>query len=457
MTILLFLYFVFFLGLTIKNLKWAIYLVIFGLPSYLIRFEVGGLPMTVLEGMILILFMIWVFGIFKNLKTIQLKQIVLNYKLQIINYKYLFIIIFLFLISATVAMLVAPELQVAAGIWKAYFIEPILFLIVFITTLKKKDIKYVLMFICFNVFILSVVALYQKVTGNLIPNEWWTAETTRRVTSVFEYPNALALYLAPVVVMLIGYLFFKIQKYKIQDTKKLQITNYELQMNYKKMFVVCYLFFVPCFALVMVYFTKSKGALLGIVAGVIFYAIFYKGVRKYFVGILLIIILLGGYAIQTGKINLKGSATVEGGDSISVRLDMWGETWQMLQDKPILGAGLMSYQKVIEPYHQKEYIEIYLYPHNIFLNFWSELGLMGLISFLSMIVWFYVVGFKKKLSAISYQLSIILMSGMTTLLVHGLVDVPYFKNDLSVFFWVLIGLMIILDSYKIGENKENKV
>ena len=30
------------------------------------------------------------------------------------------------------------------------------------------------------------------------------------------------------------------------------------------------------------------------------------------------------------------------------------------------------------------------------------------------------------------------------ILVHGLVDVPYFKNDLSVSWWILFGLSIVL-------------
>jgi len=34
-----------------------------------------------------------------------------------------------------------------------------------------------------------------------------------------------------------------------------------------------------------------------------------------------------------------------------------------------------------------------------------------------------------------------LLLAMLAILVHGLVDVPYFKNDLSLEFWVLAGLV----------------
>ena len=33
---------------------------------------------------------------------------------------------------------------------------------------------------------------------------------------------------------------------------------------------------------------------------------------------------------------------------------------------------------------------------------------------------------------------------MITMTVHGLVDVPYFKNDLACLFWILIAMSAIL-------------
>jgi O-antigen ligase len=131
---------------------------------------------------------------------------------------------------------------------------------------------------------------------------------------------------------------------------------------------------------------------------------------------------------------------------------MWGETWQMLKDRPILGAGLAGYQQVVEPYHDKEYIEIYLYPHNVILNFWSEVGILGLLAFLGIVIWFYNKGFK-----IRDNLSAMLMAGMLVILVHGLVDVPYFKNDLAILFWILVGGMAILNTAEIREIEENRV
>jgi len=436
-TALIILYAIIFLYLCYKNIKWAVLLVIFTLPVYQIRFQLAGLPLTLLEAEILILFII--FLIQKSGRILKVKQ----WSNEVIQKKWFhcFIVsLFLFLLASTLSVFVSPNLRVAAGLWKAYFIEPILFLIVFVSIIKKQDIKDIFKILTIQVLLLALFAIYQKFTGAFISNDFWAAGATRRVTSVFGYPNALALYLAPIIILLIGWLTRRI---------------WNLEFGIWNFFVSCFLFLVTCAAIAAVYFTKSKGALLAILAGIIFYAIFYKNKRKIFFSILIIAILLSCYLVFSGNLNLKGSATVEGGDSISTRFEMWSETFSMLKNKPLLGAGLAGYQQSVARYHTKDYIEIYLYPHNIILNFWTEIGLLGLIAFILIIIWFYRIGFKfveTRRGASLQEINVILMAAMIALLTHGLVDVPYFKNDLAVLFWVIVGMMIISTNYKSDTN-----
>jgi len=416
-------------------MDWAIYMLIFGLPSYLIRFEVGPLPMTVLEGMILILFGIWVVKSFKHLSILTFKQF--NFqrlKRWAERWKGLLGTIILFLFSASVAVVVSPETKAAMGLWKAYFVEPILFFIVFISVIQKDKLKNIIWALAGSSAVVSLVAWYQKLTGNWIANEFWAAEATRRVSGFFPYPNALALYLGPIVVLLIGLLVKS-----LGEEKKEKLLN-------------CYIikllgWGIVILDLMMIYWSGSKGAMLGIAAGIVFYALFWAGKRKYFWPIVVIGILMGAWLWQSGRINLKGNYSVEGGDSISVRTEMWQESWQMIKDHYVWGAGLAGYQSAMTDYHQKKYIEIYLYPHNIFLNFWSEIGLLGLVAIVAITVWFYKIGLAKRdkedLRFMIYDLRIILMAAMTVIIVHGLVDAPYFKNDLSVFFWLMVGMMWI--------------
>ena len=39
---------------------------------------------------------------------------------------------------------------------------------------------------------------------------------------------------------------------------------------------------------------------------------------------------------------------------------------------------------------------------------------------------------------------------MITILVHGLVDVPYLKNDLAILFWIIFGLTISIYNTRRG-------
>jgi len=155
-----------------------------------------------------------------------------------------------------------------------------------------------------------------------------------------------------------------------------------------------------------------------------------------------------------------------------IRRQQWAETRKMLAGGRIItGAGLANYQMAVAPYHQegifvRDYndsdfqrkvvfnadyrrrvwqpLEIYLYPHNIFLNFWSELGLAGMLLFLWIIVKYFIISLKSVKSIKSEReraLILGLACAMIVIVVHGLVDAPYFKNDLAVLFWVLVGMM----------------
>ena len=142
-----------------------------------------------------------------------------------------------------------------------------------------------------------------------------------------------------------------------------------------------------------------------------------------------------------------------------VRRLIWGESWKMLSDNWFFGAGLAGYQIKITPYHLKTF-EIFLYPHNIVLNFWSEVGLLGLLSF----GWLFIKFFWLNMTSLSlrrrglgrgYDLIIAatLIAVMAQIIIHGLVDAPYFKNDLSVLFWLMVAMAAIVNKvYKVESS-----
>ena len=189
--LLLIIYCLLFTILSWRNAKLSLALLIFALPTYLIRFKIFSIPFTLLEAMIWIVFIVW---LIRNYK----KPIITAYRWPII----------LLLLVAAVAIEISPNTFGALGIFKAYFLEPIMFFLVFINAIKdKKDLQPIVYALGWSALLISALAIYQKFTGWAIPNEFWAAEDTRRVTSFFGYPNAIGLYLGPIIILYTGQLF----------------------------------------------------------------------------------------------------------------------------------------------------------------------------------------------------------------------------------------------------------
>jgi len=436
-----------------KNIRWGIYLTLLFLPSYQIRFTIFGLPTTLLAGMIWLLFIIWLIKLkrekgltfspviwWKNLitKPVSAQNLVpKQFRLPIV----------LLLVAATISIFVAPNLQSALGIWKAYFVEALLFFIVFVYNLTEpKHLKQVVRILGLLTIIMGIMAIYQKLTGQLIPNPYWAAEATRRVTTLFSYPNAGALLIAPIILLTLGNFLTNLRS---------SVFGY-----WSSVFNLLVIFL----GILTIVWTGSSGAMIGLAGGFIFLLIFYKKTR---LATLLILMLISGSLLFSPAVKNKlqnsyiAAAEIHLPDKVSdiqIRAQQWRETLKMLADRPILGAGLAGYQIIVAPYHQNRHLEIFLYPHNFFLNFWTETGLLGLLAIIWIIIvffWSAIIG-HRLLKSQRFKndnhdqfttpdlLTLTTSCAMITLLIHGLVDVPYFKNDLAILFWIIIGLMIIL-------------
>lgn len=387
-----------------RLLKFLTLATIAATPLYLIRFHIGPIPSTALEVILLATLLVWGIEYIKNDTRPAAPP------------KAFLILIGAFLAAATISIFVAPDTRGALGIWRAYFIEPILFFFVLQDLLHKKILtsRNIITAFAIPAIALSLYAVFQKLTGIGIPAAW---VTERRVTSIFPYPNALALFLAP----LIPFFVFQISKNHLARS----------------------LFFAGTMllSLIAIIFAHSTGAILALSGGATIMAITYCRAKKQWktlITLLVILTALGGGALQSKPLR---DELLLNNWSGRVHKIGWSEGFTMLKTRPIAGAGLNGFPVALKPYHKATAIEIFQYPHNIFLNFWSEIGLLGLISFCGLVLWFYIYTFKKLHSNIAL---LPVITAMAIILIHGLVDVPYFKNDLAVVFWVIFALACTL-------------
>jgi O-antigen polymerase len=125
------------------------------------------------------------------------------------------------------------------------------------------------------------------------------------------------------------------------------------------------------------------------------------------------------------------------------RLSLWSATLQMLSHYPVFGAGLSGFADRIGPYWNATHPERFIDPHNIVLNFWVETGVLGVIA----MAWILVAAFRwswtgwRQDDGLWRAIDLGALLALVAIVVHGLVDVPYFKNDLSLEFWMVVALV----------------
>ncbi|MDD4290430.1 MAG: O-antigen ligase family protein [Patescibacteria group bacterium] len=409
--------------LCFKNFNLGIYLSFLLLPSYRVQFDILGFPMNLLS--IIVWIIVFVFFV-KNIKKIP--NLFRNFKQNITtnsffkNFRWPISII---LITSYIAIFYSSSQIKALGIFKSYFLECLFFFIILaftITTKKQfKNIIYSLGILSILIFILG---LYQKLTGDFAFNTNDIIEKGR-ITTFFGYPNANGLILVPIFFLNLLNLF---------EDKKIYLRIFNILV-----------FILIIFA---IFWSKSESAIIAIISGLIIFASFkFFNNRKYFIFVVSCILLISfsfPFLIKApNKIDEPNTKIYSIKEKLllqdlsgQIRRQMYKETIDFIKDNPIKGAGLVGYQEKIVNYHKFDYIEIFLYPHNIFLNFWVTLGIFGLIGFVCLIIEFMRICIKSYFNNSKEQIFILLT--MLAVVIQGIVEVPYFKNDLSIIWWFII-------------------
>ncbi len=420
-----------FFALTLYRFDLAILCLIFALPFYEMRFSVGPIPSTLLEVMLLTVSTVWIYTktrdrgwsvYWKECWSTKSQRVFLG-------------AIGFFVFTSIGAVLVSPVTRAALGVWRAYFIEPILFFFILQDVLKKREqLQQVLFASIASGFSIACGAIIQRVTGWGIPLEW---ARELRVTSIYPYPNAVGLYLAPITAFVMG-MFTYTQTALLSRSKKI------IYLSLYGLVFVCIMSGVV--------FAQTEAALAAIGVSMVLFGILWGRDARRLASSALVLFALALFLSAPlahffeEKVFLKDW-------SGRVRKGIWKETASMLHDRWFVGAGLAGYKEVFPTYHTRKHIEVFLYPHSFVLNFWTETGVMGLVGMLALIGFFFFFVLKslwrcrllpRSDDVLFYRsFNLALLACMTTILIHGLVDVPYFKNDLAVFFWMLLALALI--------------
>jgi O-antigen ligase len=337
------------------------------------------------------------------------------------SHKGLFVCAGLFLLGATVSLFFTLNPLKAFDQWRGYYVEPFFLMVVFAVRLtNRQDWEYAVDALVLSTAGVSALAVYQHFTGWGIINPFWQAPETRRVTSIFGYPNGIGLYVSAVAPLITGTLLYYVRKGQ-------GALNTIRSIVYSGALII---------ALCSIWWAQSTGAILAVAGAAFFAALFEHRLRC--------VVCIGAVAVALALVsaspnNPHRQEILFQDLSGQIRLNMWRETFTFLKDYPVQGAGLFSYQQRIPAYH-KMHVEIYQYPHNILLNFWVDAGLIGLVGFLGVLITLVYMLIKRR-SFFAW----VAVAGLVSILIHGLVDVPILRYDLAVIFWITAAAGLVIE------------
>jgi len=414
---------------------WLLGLTLASAPLYVLRFRlapiplVGEYPTTLLEILIFLTAASW---LWEKITTGGGTSLVTALR-RVVRREWP---VTLFVLAGLLSVGVSPDKRGAWGIFKAYIAEPVLIYFIIKDVVRTKETLFLLLHsLFFSGLWLSILAISQGLFGWFVVTGHEMAEG--RAHGVYNTANALGLYLGPLVVLAVGLL-----RGGHQDKRRCGWLVGAL--------------------LLAIFLSQSVGAVVGLAAGLLFLFLadrFFsvgggggegilgagrptRPVGKIWAKIPLLPYLLAFFCLffiflAVPRLAPPGtSPPIRVSENTAViRLCLWEGTQDLLRGRPLLGAGLSGFKEAYKGFRTCD-DELLEYPHNIFLNFWAEMGLFGLVVFLMLTVrWLKTVLRLGGYRALGFGAALIYI------LAHGLVDVPYFKNDLALEFWALLALL----------------
>ena len=375
--------------------RWLLIVTIGALPLYVVRWHYGPLPTTLLETLILITLGLYVVARWREGGIPHPVRTPLD------------IPILLLILAATISVFLPPDHRAALGLYRAFFIEPVLIFYVAVDVLRgEQHLRRAVVSFAIGSSLLAVLNLI-AVAQALLHH---TFHVGGAPNAVYGDANYVAMYLEPPVAFAMALLLFdRARRWRWLGAAWLAITGLALLL------------------------TLSKGAYLALIAlGVVVILRLRRWMLPLLVG-------LGVVAVLVSRIPLVAQRIATSENSLVGRFQIYGATIRSMQHHWFFGWGIGGWDYI---YRRKTPQP---YPHDIWLTFWVELGLVGLIAFAIIFFGLLWRGWRGLPQTEGfYRVALWGVLGALVLWgIHGLADTPYWKNDMAVEFWVLAAIELV--------------
>jgi len=406
-------------------MQYLVYITIFLIPFYFFRFsfEIGDflIKTNIFEVSVGVSFLLSLLFSANKIKDVLIRK----------NW-YTIGLVLLFILSSVIGVLVAPDQTKAVGIFKGWFLIPLMLAWSVYCNFNKENIYKISWPILLSLITVSVWTVLQK-TGLVTTAFYQNGDANftgyidqNRFFGPFESPNYLPMFLIPALFLSMP-LFEKIN-------------------NYRYKILLYFVYLLPLYAVIL---SQSRSGIVTIVISLLLYLNYrYLNVMKahhrspfkwhVFSGTWLIVNIYSMFFV------MKYLADNVGSDSIRAEIYRYS-TVDLLPHNWLFGLGLGNFQKAIGhisltdfPFQQFG-LPYAVHPHNLLLAMCLNLGILGLISFI-----FIVVKILQSAFSTDHYFRGPIVAAIFAVIIQGVFDTTYFKNDLSAMFWLIFVTAILI-------------
>jgi len=334
--------------------------------------------------------------------------------------------VYVYLALCFFSIFVSSNIKISARTFVGKTIQDILFFFVLVDAFnserKLRNFFYILFI---SATLLGVDGIYQHFTfKDFIRHRRAIFED--RIYATFPTPNDFGCYLVGVIPFLVTIFFtkfrFKAARYLLGGL------------------------FIMLFSCLMM--TVSRGAWYAFIASVLFLGVWIYPVGLFFLVLGLIIAITQPFypSLIRGRLNnfFSGFDTTSLSDPGSMeRKIFWQAGWKMFMTRPWLGLGLGTFMFNFKEFIAENYRYGPAYAHNCYLQMLSEIGVIGLLLFLVILILFFCNGIKiarNREKTFSWYILIGSMAAVLGYSVQMAVDTIFYSLDLGLLFWMLLGI-----------------
>ncbi len=389
----------------IRYARWLLAITAACLPLYAVRWDYGQLPTTLLENLVVATVLLYLVALSRERQWRRLRSLRTAYDIPIL----------LLLVAGVISLFVAKDHRAALGLYKAYFIEPVVLFYVATDLLRQRDDFRTLLLgfgVGTSLFALLNVGYF---IAAFVTN---TVQYGAPPSAIYTSSNEVAMFLEPPAAFATALVLFSDQR---RDRR----------------LALAWAIFLGAALLL----TFSRGAYLALAVFAILTLITVRpDLRKPLLAIAVVaaalVVITIVVASNTPLMESRFSY-VALNYTLQTRSIIYLATWQMLTAHPILGLGLGGYLYVLHGFPE-------IYPHDAYLAFWAELGLLGLLAFVVILGGLLWRGWRALPIAAGFERALLwgALGSFVLWGVHGIFDTPYWKNDMSVEFWLVAAIEV---------------